>query len=93
MPRDEGSYELAVRTDSATAETQPEHVPEAAHPVSMESEVEVNGDLQENIKHDDRLHRRTLRKLDFILLPFLSTLFLLNSIDKSNIGNAETAGK
>jgi MFS family permease len=37
------------------------------------------------------LTRRTLRKLDFILLPFLSLLFLLNSLDRSNIGNAETA--
>ena len=34
---------------------------------------------------------RVVRKLDFILLPFLSLLFLLNSLDRSNIGNAETA--
>lgn len=45
-----------------------------------------------NASVQNRLARRTLRKLDFILLPFLSTLFLLNSLDKSNIGNAETAG-
>ena len=38
------------------------------------------------------LDRRTKRKLDFILLPFLVVLFLLNSLDKSNVGNAETAG-
>ena len=38
------------------------------------------------------LDRRTKRKLDLILLPFLALLFLLNSMDKSNIGNAETAG-
>ncbi|EGP87725.1 uncharacterized protein MYCGRDRAFT_58666, partial [Zymoseptoria tritici IPO323] len=38
------------------------------------------------------LNRRTVRKLDTLLLPFLATLFLLNSLDKSNIGNAETAG-
>ena len=37
------------------------------------------------------LDRRTVRKLDFVLLPFLSLLFLLNSLDRSNIGNAETA--
>ncbi|TKA31051.1 hypothetical protein B0A50_02019 [Salinomyces thailandicus] len=43
-------------------------------------------------KRDDRLNRRTVRRLDFILLPFLALLFLLNSLDKSNIGNAETAG-
>lgn len=35
--------------------------------------------------------RRTVRKLDLILLPFLSILFLVNSLDRSNIGNAETA--
>jgi hypothetical protein len=34
---------------------------------------------------------RALLKLDFILLPFLCALFLLNSLDRSNIGNAETA--
>lgn len=38
------------------------------------------------------LDRRTVRKLDTILLPFLALLFLLNSLDKSNIGNAESAG-
>ncbi|RMZ08302.1 hypothetical protein D0860_04706 [Hortaea werneckii] len=41
---------------------------------------------------DSCLTRRTVRKLDFILLPFLALLFLLNSLDKSNVGNAETAG-
>src|SRR5215471_10186126 len=37
------------------------------------------------------LDRSTVRKLDLILLPFLSILFLFNSLDRSNIGNAETA--
>ncbi|KAG2234246.1 hypothetical protein INT48_001965 [Thamnidium elegans] len=32
--------------------------------------------------------RRLLRKLDFRLIPWLSVLFLLLSIDKNNIGNA-----
>ncbi|KAF2865277.1 major facilitator superfamily domain-containing protein [Massariosphaeria phaeospora] len=40
---------------------------------------------------DRDLHKRTLRKLDFLLLPFLALLFLFNSLDKSNIGNAESA--
>lgn len=35
--------------------------------------------------HDEELHRRTLRKLDFLLLPFLALLFLFNSLDKSNV--------
>lgn len=38
-----------------------------------------------------QLDRSTVRKLDFVLLPFLSLLFLVNSLDRSNIGNAETA--
>jgi hypothetical protein len=32
------------------------------------------------------LNRRTVRKLDFILLPFLALLFLFNSLDRSNVG-------
>lgn len=35
--------------------------------------------------------RHAIRKLDLILLPFLSVLFLVNSLDRSNVGNAETA--
>ncbi|KAK5132612.1 hypothetical protein LTR08_008811 [Meristemomyces frigidus] len=42
--------------------------------------------------HETRLNKRTVRKLDFILLPFLALLFLLNSLDKTNVGNAESAG-
>ncbi|KAK5684800.1 hypothetical protein LTS10_002874 [Elasticomyces elasticus] len=47
---------------------------------------------QDGSEYHERLDRRTVRKLDWILLPFLALLFLLNSLDKSNIGNAETAG-
>jgi len=36
--------------------------------------------------------RHILRQHDKHLLPFLALLFLLNSLDRSNIGNAETAG-
>lgn len=31
------------------------------------------------------LTRSVLRKLDFILLPFLAILFLFNSLDRSNV--------
>lgn len=34
---------------------------------------------------DRALHKRTLRKLDTLLLPFLALLFLFNSLDKSNV--------
>lgn len=41
--------------------------------------------------HEIIVERRVIRKIDYILLPFLSLLFLLNSLDRSNIGNAEIA--
>lgn len=47
---------------------------------------------EEGMSTRDELNRRTVRKLDTLLLPFLALLFMLNSLDKSNIGNAETAG-
>jgi hypothetical protein len=34
---------------------------------------------------EEELDRRTVRKLDFVLLPFLALLFLFNSLDKSNV--------
>jgi len=37
------------------------------------------------------LQKSTVRKLDVLLLPFLALLFLFNSVDKANIGNAESA--
>ncbi|KAF2824654.1 MFS general substrate transporter [Ophiobolus disseminans] len=40
---------------------------------------------------DPRVHKRTLLKLDCLLLPFLALLFLFNALDKANIGNAESA--
>ncbi|KAH7070715.1 major facilitator superfamily domain-containing protein [Paraphoma chrysanthemicola] len=48
-------------------------------------------EAEETIAVDPGLHDRTLRKLDFLLLPFLALLFLFNALDKSNIGNAESA--
>lgn len=45
----------------------------------------------DNSALEEGLDRRTVLKLDLILLPFVSPLFLLNSLDRSNVGNAETA--
>lgn len=36
--------------------------------------------------------RRVLRKLDWHLLPFVSLLYLLSFLDRTNIGNAKVAG-
>ncbi|KAJ4361854.1 hypothetical protein N0V83_010795 [Neocucurbitaria cava] len=48
-------------------------------------------DAEEARFADPHLHRRTLLKLDCLLLPFLALLFLFNALDKANIGNAESA--
>lgn len=88
MAQDENSYELATRSDAATADRQ--SPTRGAN--NMETDNLIGGDTLSSSKDHKQLNRQTLRKLDFILLPFLCTLFLLNSLDKSNIGNAETAG-
>ena len=64
----------------------------AAHTImqSVSQPDALHEDLEAT--YETQLNKRTVRKLDFILLPFLALLFLLNSLDKTNIGNAESAG-
>ena len=45
----------------------------------------VDNDEDEYSIATSRLHKRTLLKLDTLLLPFLALLFLFNSLDKSNV--------
>ncbi|KAJ9630491.1 hypothetical protein H2203_001013 [Taxawa tesnikishii (nom. ined.)] len=55
------------------------------------SAVEDVHDTEELITRRANLNKRTVLKLDTILLPFLSILFLLNSLDRANVGSAESA--
>ncbi|KAF2275465.1 MFS general substrate transporter [Westerdykella ornata] len=71
-------YELVSSSDGAALSTRS----------STMLPDEQQGDVGE---YDPAIHRRTLWKLDCLLLPFLALLFLFNSLDKSNIGNAESA--
>lgn len=41
---------------------------------------------------DKKAERRLLRKFDLHILPLLVMMYLFNSLDKSNLGNAKTAG-
>ena len=41
---------------------------------------------------DHKAERALCRKLDIRLLPVLAFMFLLNGLDKGNLGNAKTAG-
>lgn len=59
----------------------------------------ITGDIPSSARSRSRhrhrrrqpFERRLLLKLDTLLLPVLCLLFLINSLDRSNIGNAETA--
>ncbi|OCL11338.1 major facilitator superfamily transporter [Glonium stellatum] len=53
----------------------------------------VNGSYSDfDVGFDDKATQRLLRKIDIILIPFLSGLYLLSFLDRSNIGNARLAG-
>src|ERR1700761_3510795 len=41
---------------------------------------------------DPKEESRLVRKFDFRVLPVLAAMYLFNSLDKSNLGNAKTAG-
>ena len=58
------------------------------------SETENPMTSYDGIEHilDSELDRRTKRKLDWVLLPFVAVLYLLDIFDKWNIGYAEAAG-
>ena len=58
-----------------------------SHPRRLHSTPELDGVKSQ----DEDLNTRTVRKLDYVLLPYLCLLFLLNALDRTNIGNAETA--
>ncbi|KAJ5469249.1 transporter [Penicillium diatomitis] len=46
----------------------------------------------ESVEIDPRAERALVWKFDLRLLPVLAVMYLFNSLDKSNLGNAKTAG-
>ncbi|KAF2093850.1 MFS general substrate transporter [Rhizodiscina lignyota] len=67
-------------------------VPETEKPVQGVLEVEDVKQSLNTISYTKEEERRTLRKLDFWLVGLLGSLYLVSYIDRSNIGNAYTAG-
>ncbi|KAK7521129.1 major facilitator superfamily domain-containing protein [Phyllosticta citriasiana] len=57
---------------------------------SVHTTVTMPSDLRTD-PDQHALNRRTVRRIDFFVLPWCALLFLFNALDKSNIGNAETA--
>jgi hypothetical protein len=99
MPQDEGWHELETTRSGATVAEQEHQQPATRRQDNLNmneedtwSETDETSLGFDGDSNDEKLNRRTIRKLDYVLLPFLCSLFLLNSIDKSNVGNAETAG-
>jgi hypothetical protein len=45
-----------------------------------------------SVEIDPRAERALVWKFDLRLLPVLAIMYLFNSLDKSNLGNAKTAG-
>ncbi|KAJ9626829.1 hypothetical protein H2204_009845 [Knufia peltigerae] len=52
----------------------------------------THGDVQPVSADEGAAVPRLLRKLDFIVLPCLTVMYIFNSLDRSNLGNAATAG-
>lgn len=55
-----------------------------------DSHAGVNADHQPDYR--DKETRRILRKVDFRLVPLLTTLYIFSFLDRSNLGNAAIAG-
>lgn len=53
---------------------------------------EMSNNVPPTFAPDDAISKQVNRKMDIALLPFLSLLYLLNGLDRSNVGNAETQG-
>ena len=45
----------------------------------------------ESAGFDERATKKLLRKIDWVLIPFLALLYLLSFLDRTNIGNARLA--
>jgi len=62
---------------------------------NSEDVVEVTdlseGTTIDNYSIDAAVEKRLVRKFDFHILPVLAVMYLFNSLDKSNLGNAKTA--
>jgi len=67
-----------------------EHVETAKHVHTIENLPDPDAGLseEERASHDKAL----LRKLDFRLIPWLSFLYLISFLDRTNIGNAKVDG-
>jgi hypothetical protein len=63
-------------------------------PVILPGDVEVAEmtDVQDSMAIDPIAERRLVWKLDIHIIPILALMYMFNTLDRSNMGNAETDG-
>lgn len=66
----------------------------ADKPIPAETTQDVSKDNGQDINNtiDTRAESKLVWKFDLHILPMLAVMYLFNSLDKSNLGNAKTAG-
>ena len=66
-----------------------EESPPKEDPVMM---LESASSSDHNLGFDEKMTAKLVRKIDWYLVPFLSLLYLLSYLDRTNIGNARLGG-
>lgn len=59
---------------------------------AIEMVESLSSPSSDSLGYDDKATKRLVRKIDWVLLPFLALLYLLSFLDRTNIGNARLAG-
>lgn len=54
--------------------------------------VESASGSETDLGFDEKMTKKLVRKIDVYLVPFLSLLYLLSYLDRTNIGNARLGG-
>jgi hypothetical protein len=54
--------------------------------------IESGSNSSGELGFDEKATKKLVRKIDWVLLPFLALLYLLSFLDRTNIGNARLAG-
>lgn len=80
------AIELQPIPSASTSSTHSSEAEDEEYELTMSDYAPIHaGKLDDEATKE--LNRRTVRKLDFILLPFLALLFLFNSLDRSNVSD------
>lgn len=61
-------------------------------PVETQDNLQIPSGYFPVTAEEKAMNKALNRKLDIVLLPFLSLLYLFNGLDRGNVGNAQTQG-